>query len=214
MEITYFGHSSFRFSSRSGKVITDPFDPSVVGLKFPKTEADIITVSHEHPDHNYIAQIGNLPLIVRGPGEYEVKGIKIIGVSTYHDAVLGAERGKNTVYRIEMDGISILHCGDLGHKFEDKELEMLDGVDVVIIPVGGIYTVDAHLASEIISQLDPKIVIPMHYRSTAKGTEKPDKLAPVDDFLKEMGKTGLAPVQKLVITKDKLPAETTIVVLE
>lgn len=214
MEIIYFGRSSFRLASRSGKVITDPFDPAFTGLKFPKTEADIVTVSHEHPDHNYIAQIGGLPLVIRGPGEYEVKGIKIIGVSTYHDAVKGAEKGKNTVYRIEMDGISLLHCGDLGHKLEDKELEMLDGVDVVMIPVGGFYTVDAHLASEIISQLDPKIVIPMHYRSAIKSTEKSDKLVPVDDFLKEMGKTGLAAVPKLIVTKDKLPAEQTLVVLE
>lgn len=214
MEITRLGHSSFKFQSRQGKVVTDPFDPEMTGLKFPKVEADIVTISHLHQDHNQIQLVGGTPLIITGPGEYEAKGIKIIGVATNHDNNKGADRGRNTVYRIEMDGVSWVHCGDLGHKFDDKQLEILDGVDVLILPVGGLYTIDAKVASEVVSQIEPKIIIPMHYNYPALNQKNFSVIAPLINFLKEMGKESIVPVPKLTISKDKLPVEPTVVVME
>lgn len=214
MEITYIGHSSFKLKGKSAVVATDPYDEKMVGLKFPKIEADIVTVSHQHEDHNNIQVIEGTPVVITGPGEYEIKGVKIVGVATFHDDMKGDKRGKNTVYHIKIDGISIVHCGDLGHKLDDKKLEMLDGVDILMVPVGGFYTLSASEASELASQLDPKIIIPMHYNHTKLNQNTFGQLSAVDVFLKEMGKEGIQPVEKLVVTKEKLPAELTVVVLE
>lgn len=214
MDIIHIGHSSFKITSKNGKVVTDPFDPEVTGLKFPKTEADIVTISHQHQDHNAAGQIEGGPLVISGPGEYEIKGIKIMGVGTFHDNVNGGERGKNTVYRIDVDSISVVHLGDLGHKLSDHEIDILDGVDILMIPVGGYFTIDPHTASEIISQLDPKIIIPMHYNSILLKPENFSRLSTLDAFLKEMGKESITPLPKLNISKDKLPVEPTIIVLE
>lgn len=214
MEITYLGHASFKLRGRSAVVITDPYSPEMTGLKFPKTEADIVTVSHQHEDHNQHVLVGGAPIVVSGPGEYEIKGVKIIGVATYHDNSQGTARGRNTVYRIEIDGISIIHCGDLGHKLDEKQLEILDDASVLMVPVGGFYTIDATQACEVVSQLDPKIVIPMHYSTPDHVKELSSKLATVDQFLKEIGKEGIIPQPKLVVTKDKLPGEMSVVILE
>lgn len=214
MEITYLGHASFKIRSKNVTVITDPFNPEMVGLKFPKVEADIVTISHSHPDHNFPSEVGGTPVIISGPGEYEVKGVKIIGVATFHDNSSGSERGKNTVYRIYIDGVSIVHCGDLGHKFDDAQLEMLDGANILMIPVGGFYTIDGEEAAQIVSQVDPNIIIPMHYNRPGITQELSSKLVGVDIFLKEMGKMGLVPQPKLIVTRDKLPVEPMVVVLE
>ncbi len=214
MEITHLGHSSFKIRGKQAAVLTDPFDPQMLGIKFPKTEADVVTVSHKHADHNFISLVEGTPVIISGPGEYEVKGIKIVGVSVYHDNEKGAQRGKNTVYRIQVDGISIVHCGDLGHKFDDGQLEQLSGVNILMVPVGGFYTIDAPLALEVVSQIDPDIIIPMHYNTPTLNQTAFGKLSSVEVFLKQMGKEGLVPQPKLSITKDKLPPEPMVVVLE
>ena len=144
MEITYLGHASFRIKGKTTTVVTDPYKPDHVGLKFPKhISADIVSVSHDHPDHNAIHQIEGAAYVVNGPGEYEIKGVGVIGLSTFHDEEKGAKRGKNTIYRIEMDGLSIVHLGDLGHTLSAEEVDSLDGVDILMIPVGGVYTIDA-----------------------------------------------------------------------
>lgn len=214
MEITHLGHASFKIRGKNVILVTDPFDPDFIGIKFPKTEADVVTISHDHGDHNFKSVIPGTPIIISGPGEYEVKGAKIIGVSTYHDSQNGRERGKNTVYRILIDGVSIVHCGDLGHKFDDSQLEIVSGANILMIPVGGFYTIDASLASEVVSQIDPDIIIPMHYSASGLNKEIASKLMGVDIFLKQMGKEGIAPQPKLVVTKDKLPPEPMVVVLE
>lgn len=214
MEITHIGHSSFKLKGKAAVLITDPFDPDFVGLKFPKVEADVVTISHQHDDHSFSQGVDVSSIVIAGPGEYEVKGIKIIGVSSFHDNNKGLERGQNTIYRIEMDGISLVHLGDLGHKLDEKSLEILDGVDIAIIPVGGYYTITPQIAVEIISQLEPKIVIPMHYATSNLREDLVSKLSGVDMFLKEIGKEGIQPIPKLGITKDRLPAELTVVVLE
>ncbi len=214
MEITYLGHSAFRIKGKKTSIVTDPFDPAVTGFKIPSVQADIVTVSHEHKDHNNIKAVSGEPLVISGPGEYEVKGVRITGLRTYHDNTKGEERGYNTVYRIEIDNVAIVHLGDLGHKLSDKEIEILDGVDILMIPVGGTYTINAAEAVEVISHLEPKVIIPMHYKSAKTSPEVTSKLDELSVFLKEMGKEGIIPVPKLVMTKDKLPIEPIVVVFE
>lgn len=214
MEIQYLGHACFRLKGKNATVITDPFDPKMVGIKFPKTSADIVTISHLHKDHSYTKEIEGEELIINGPGEYEVKGIKILGISSFHDAKEGKERGKNTIYRIEVDKVSIIHLGDLGHKLTDGEVDSLGNVDILLVPVGGFYTINAAEATLVSSQIEPKIIIPMHYNRKDLNQENFGKLESVDVFLKEMGKAGVIPQPKLVITKEKLPLEATVVVLE
>src|SRR6185369_7759330 len=150
MEIVYLGHSSFKLSGKNTKLVTDPFDSSLVGLKYPKVEADIVTISHHHPDHDKSEQVSEVKKIVDGPGEYEIGGVSIIGISSFHDDKKGAERGKNTIYLIEMDGLKLLHLGDLGHLLTDKEKSEIGDIDVMFIPVGGEYTIDAKTAYELV----------------------------------------------------------------
>lgn len=214
MDITHLGHSSFKIRGKQTTVVTDPYDSKTVGVKFPATAADIVTISHEHADHNDRAGITGTVVIISGPGEYEIKGVGITGIPTFHDAQSGKERGKNTIYRIEMDGITLVHCGDLGHVLDDHQKEMLDDVDIVFVPVGGHYSLAPSAAVSVITALEPRIVIPMHYHTPQLNQEAFGMLQPVTAFLKEMGKETVVPQPKLVITKDKLPVEQTIVVLE
>jgi len=215
MDITYFGHSSFRIKGKTATVVTDPYDPVDVGLKFPKhIAADIVTVSHGHKDHAAVAQIEENPYVVRGPGEYEIKGVGIIGLSTYHDEEKGVKRGKNTIYRIEIDGVALVHLGDLGHTLSTDQVDALDGVGILMIPVGGVYTIDPATAVEVINELEPSIVIPMHYGRADLNQKEFGGLAQLSAFLKEIGKEDVAAQPKLSITRDKLPAEMQVVVLE
>lgn len=215
MDITPLGHASFKIRGKQTTVVTDPYDPDMVGLKFPKhTQADIVTVSHQHEDHNAVSQLEGSPFIISAPGEYEIKGTSVVGLSTFHDESGGKERGTNTIYRIEIDGVSIVHLGDLGHVLSASQVDDLDGVDILCIPVGGFYTIDKKAASQVISEIDPKIVIPMHYARAQLNQKKFSKLSPVSDFLKEVGKEGATPQPKLAISKDKLPSEMQVVVLE
>lgn len=215
MEITPLGHSSFKLRGKHAIVITDPFDPSMVGLKFPKhTEADIVTVSHDHHDHNAVSLIEGAPFVVKGAGEYEVKGVGIVGIGVFHDEEKGAARGKNTIYRIEIDGVSVVHLGDVGHTLSTEQVEVLDGVDVLFVPVGGTYTIDASRAAAIIHEVEPSIVIPMHYGRPEFNQKAFGELAGVAAFLKEIGKEGLAPVAKLTVVKGKIPEGMQVVVLE
>lgn len=214
MEITYLGHSSFKLRGKSVTVVTDPYDVSI-GIKFPKhTSADIVTVSHDHNDHNAANTVEGSPFVVAGPGEYEVKGVGIVGIGVFHDDAGGAKRGKNTIYRIELDGISIVHLGDLGHTLTSDQVDGLDGVDILLIPVGGVYTIDAKIAREVVGAIEPSVVIPMHYNRAGLDQKTFGTLAPVVTFLKEMGKENIAPVPKLSVTKDTLPEELQVVVLQ
>lgn len=214
MEITHVGHASFRLKGKEGAVVTDPYEPSMVGISYPKLSATIVTLSHDHNDHNCAKLIEGNPLVISGPGEYESGGIKVYGISTFHDGEKGAKRGANTVYRIEIDGVSIVHLGDLGHKLTDSQVDSLDGVDVILVPVGGVFTLDAKEAAEVVSQLEPKIIIPMHYNKKELNQKNFGELSGVDVFLKEMGKTGITSQPKLSVAAEKLPVEPTVIVLE
>lgn len=214
MEIKYFGHASFLIKGKNATVITDPFDPQMVGLKFPKTEADIVTVSHQHEDHNRADLIGGNPLVINFPGEYEKKGVKITGFPSFHDKKEGQERGKNTIFKIEIDGLSILHCGDLGHQLSDDLIEEIDGVDVLLIPVGGYFTIDEDEAIIISRKIEPSIVVPMHYNHSQLNPQVFANLSPLQNFLKKIGANDVQPLKKLSLKKEELGEEMKVVVLE
>ena len=171
MEITFLGHSSFKIKGKNATVLTDPYSFKMTNLKFPKTEADVITVSHDHEDHNQVDLVEGHPYLAKNPGEYEIKGVSLIGTSSFHDNANGAEKGKNTIFVIEIDKIRICHLGDLGHKLNETELEELDGVDILMIPVGGDATIGPNEAVQIINQIEPKIVIPMHFQEEGLNQE-------------------------------------------
>lgn len=217
MEITYLGHSSFKIKGKEATVVTDPFDhikATDVGLKFPKVEADIVTVSHNHNDHNGVSLVQGNPFIADRPGEYEIKGISIFGYPSSHETTAGVNfKVENIIYLIEADGLRICHLGDLGKKVDEAKLEEIDGVDILLIPVGGFYTIGPKEASELITAIEPSIVIPMHFKIKEMGPSF-DKILPVKDFLAEMGASQAIPAPKLIISKDKLPEERQIILLE
>lgn len=214
MEIKYIGHASFLIKGKTATVVTDPFDPQMVGLKFPSLSADIVTISHQHEDHNQSKLISGDALIITNPGEYEKKGVRVTGVSVFHDKKQGGERGKNTLYKIEVDDIAILHCGDLGHQLSDEIVEELGAIDIVMIPTGGVYTIDAKEACEVVQHIEPSIVIPMHYADARLNQEVFGKLSGVSDFIHAMGVADTQAVKKLTVKKDELTEETKVVVLE
>ena len=184
MKIRWFGHACFLFESKDGtKIVTDPFDGSV-GYKVPKIEADILTVSHDHYDHNYVEGVQGDPQIIRSEGEFEVCGIKIKGVSAFHDEVKGEKRGSIIIYVFEIDGLKICHLSDLGHLLSKAQIEEIGKVDVLLTPVGGTFTIDAEGAVAVVEQLSPKLVIPMHYKTPAVSMP----IDPVDDFTEKLAK--------------------------
>jgi len=199
MEITWLGHACFRLKGSDAVVLTDPCPPEY-GYNIGKLTANIVTVSHQHKDHNYV-EAASGARVISGPGEYEFGGVLIIGMPTFHDDTKGEERGKNTVFLIKIDDIAICHLGDLGHQLTSQQAELLGNVDVLLIPVGGVYTIDAAMAAKVVRQLEPRYVIPMHYKTPAEKA----KIEPVDRFLKEMGAGQLEPVAKLSVTRANLP---------
>ena len=187
MDIVYLGHSSFKLKGKKATVITDPFDPVYVGLKYPKNDADIVTVSHNHNDHNKADLIDNVKMVINGAGEYEIMGVSIIGIETDHDASGGEERGKNIVFILEVDGLRIAHFGDLGHKLSEKLMEQMGDIDVLMIPVGGEYTIGHKQAVDIAKEFESPYVLPMHYKMPGMNEEVFGRLSGVDEFLKELG---------------------------
>ncbi len=203
MKIKYFGHASFYLRFKKAKLITDPFDPKMVGFSFPRKEADIVTISHGHNDHNRADLVKGEPLVIDLPGEYEKKGVKIKGFLTYHDKQKGAERGENVIYKIEGDDVSLLHLGDLGHVLSDSLVEEVGEVDVLFIPVGGFYTIGPEEAVQNINKLEPKIIVPMHYNHEKLNQQVFGKLAPLERFLESIGKEAQR-VDELEISKENL----------
>jgi L-ascorbate metabolism protein UlaG (beta-lactamase superfamily) len=216
MEITYVNHSCFKIKGKNGTVVTDPFQSSI-GVSLPTISADVVTLSHGHEDHNAADKISGTarrkdPFVISEPGEYEIAGVSVFGLTSFHDDAKGEERGKNTIFTMFMEDLRICHLGDLGHELTDELVEEIGTIDALLIPVGGFYTIDAKQAVKIIQQLEPSYVIPMHYR-TAKHNATFEQVAPLDTFLKEYGMSP-APVAKLNMEKNKMPEETELVVLE
>jgi len=209
MEISWLGHSCFRIRGRQATVITDPYSPDL-GYALGKPSARIVTVSHQHPGHSYVQGIGGDPKLITGPGEYEISGILIIGVTTFHDVEKGSQRGKNTIYLMEIDEVSVCHLGDLGHMLTAEQMEGLENVDILLIPVGGVSTIGAPVAAEVMRQLEPKVVIPMHYKTEALTWE----LEPVERFLKEAGVDQVTSQSKLSFNRSSLPQSTEVFLLD
>lgn len=213
MEITYIGHSCFKIKDKTLSLVTDPYDPKSTGYNLPKLSADVVLVSHGHKDHNYVEGVSDHRLVVDQAGEYELGGIFIMGIEVFHDKSEGGERGKNIIYLIDIDGFTVLHLGDLGHELSKETLEKLSDINVLLIPVGGTYTIDAGTAAKVISSIEPGIVVPMHYQTKdLKNTE----LDGLDKFLDEMGIEGdVKKVDRLKINSSSdIPEETEIVVMQ
>ena len=209
MEIKYLGHSCFRIKGKNTMVITDPYAPEL-GFSLGKQTANIVTVSHQHSGHNYSAGVTGEPRVVSRPGEYEIGDAILIGLPSFHDSEKGLIRGKNVIFVISVDDLVICHLGDLGEPLTESKVEELGNVDILMIPVGDMSALNANNAARLVRQIEPAIVIPMHYK-LPQGTRE---LEPVERFLGEMGASAVVPQPKLVITKANLPLPTQVVVLE
>ena len=210
MKIRWLGHACFLLESQDGtKIVTDPFDGSV-GYKMPMLEADIVSVSHDHYDHNYVEGVQGDPQIIRSAGEYTIGNVKIKGVPAYHDEVKGAKRGTNIIFNFDIDGIKVCHVGDLGHLLSKSQLEEVGHVDVLLIPVGGIFTLDAEGAAAAVEQFSPKIIMPMHFRTPAVSMP----IDPVDVFLEKMGYGEQLDSDTIEITAEDIGNERRIIVLD
>jgi L-ascorbate metabolism protein UlaG (beta-lactamase superfamily) len=208
LDVTWLGHGCFRLRGRGAAVVTDPYPPSI-GLKLQRLDGDLVTVSHEHENHNY-TQVMRDAYEIRGPGEYEVAGVSVIGVPTFHDAEKGAKHGRNTVYLIEIDDVRVCHLGDLGHRLDDAEAEAISSPDVLLVPVGGNTSINAAQAAEVVRQLEPRFVVPMHYAIPGLKLQ----LDTLDRFLKEMAVTSAEPQPKLSVQASSGEYDTKVVVLE
>lgn len=209
MDITWLGHSCFRIRGREAAVVTDPCPPAS-GYSIGKPTADIVTISHDHENHSYTKAVPGDPVLLTRPGEYEIKGAFVTGIRTYHDDKQGAAHGPNVTFVIEMEDVRVCHLGDIGHTPTAEQVEEMSGVGVLLIPVGGNTTIDEATAAEVVSIIEPAIVIPMHYGTAASK----DKLASPDRFLKEMGAKDLEPQPKISVSRSSLPSETKVVLLD
>lgn len=209
MKVKWLGHASFIFTTENGiTVLTDPYVPGAydgaVRYGRIKEVVDIVTVSHEHADHNGVRDLPGSPQVVKGSGEWEFKGIKIQGISTFHDQNEGRERGTNTIFLYEMDDLQLAHLGDLGHIPDENVINALGQVEILFVPVGGVFTIDARQAAEVVKLLNPRIVIPMHFKTPKLGFN----IAGVGEFLKlaprgkELGKS------EVEVKAEGLPAGT------
>ncbi len=202
MTINWFGQSCFRIEAKEGSVLIDPFSKEI-GLKPPKIKDDIVLVTHDHYDHNSIEELPPESFLINNPGEYEKKGIAIRGISSYHDKSEGKERGLNTIYVIKAEEMTVCHLGDLGQeKLDEKQVEEIGDVDILLVPVGGKYTINSKEATEVISQIEPKVIIPMHYKTKDLKID----LDGAEKFVKELGLTP-EKVDKYKISKKLLPLE-------
>ena len=212
MEITWYGHSCFRLAERSmATVVTDPYDYHTVGYEPLKLKADIVTISYNNPAHNHLPAVKGDPHPITGPGEFEIGGVFITGVMTNGQSKHAEGELRNTLYVIEYNGITVAHLGNLNRVPSQTEVEELGPLNVALVPVGGVNSLNAAKAAEVISLLEPNIVIPMQY-STSESTLNLD---PLSKFLKEMGLAEIEKIQSLkVASAGSLPEETRVVVLD
>ena len=211
MEITWYGHSCFRLTGRGmASVVTDPFDSDVVGFEPLKLKADIVTVSHETPGHSFMSAVKGISHRITGPGEFEIGGVFITGVQTDFNGKKHVEKPRNTLYVFDYDGLNVAHLGDLREVPTQSEVEALGSVHIALVPVGGGGGLNAAKAAEVISLLEPNIVIPMHYGHSACKIQ----LDPLSKFLKEMGLATPDAAVSLKISRSALPDETKVIVLE
>ena len=217
MEITYLGHSCFKLKNKEGLVLyTDPFKSDMVGLPLVKDVADVVTISHAHEDHSALEVITgpvNRPstFVIDREGEYEIAGVQISAIKTFHDKNNGTERGKNLVMLIVMDGLHILHLGDICHKLTESQIEKVGSVDVLMVPVGGTYTLDADGAMEMVKEVQPSYVVPIHYKTNLT---KIEGLSTLENFM-EKNKLPVAgeSVHKIKLDEGSLPDDTQVLLM-
>jgi L-ascorbate metabolism protein UlaG (beta-lactamase superfamily) len=209
MEITWFGHSCFRIKGKEAVVLMDPC-PETTGYALGKVQANMVTISHAHPGHSYLDTLQEGYRAIKGPGEYEIKDTYITGIATFHDDVQGKKSGKNTVYVIEMEGVTFCHLGDLGHPLTPEVTGELGSINVLFVPVGGHSTIWAQAAADLVRNVNPGIAIPMHYKTEAEKAE----LEFPERFLKELGIKDLVSQPKFVVTRTNIPASTQVVLLD
>lgn len=215
MKIKWYGHAAFLVTSDEGiKIIIDPYEPGAFGgqLSYGKIDdqADIVLTSHDHADHNHIKGLPGNPQILKGSGPKTEKGISIKGIPTYHDPSKGSERGSNTVFTLRVDEINLCHLGDLGHLLSDREVSEIGPVDILLIPVGGVYTIDPNEATQVADQVKPKVLIPMHFKTAKCGFP----IAPVEDFLKGKSNVKRSGVSEMRFDQASLPLQREVIVLE
>ena len=212
MKLKWLGHSCFLITSETGlRIITDPYD-TVQGVNYEpvKETAEIVTTSHDHFDHNAVSSVAGKPELIKNMGDKNVKGVQFKGIATYHDEAGGKQRGTNTIFCFSVDGVKICHLGDLGHSLSSEQIKEIGDVDLLLIPVGGYFTIDAKVATQICDKLKPKAIVPMHYK-----TAKLDfPVSGVDDFMK--GKSNVKRLDKseIELKADTLPSESEILVLK
>ena len=214
MKLKWFGHSSFGLTSKSGKtVLTDPYESGgyngAIGYKPISINADTVTISHNHPDHNYTKTLSGNPIIIDKKGNYEIADIKITGITAFHDCRQGKERGNNIIFIYEINNLRIAHYGDLGHMLPDKETTSLGRIDIILIPVGGHFTIDASQATDIIEKIKPRIVFPMHYKTAVLDFP----ISGVDEFLKGKNNIKRVLTSEVSIATETLPSKTEIWIL-
>jgi L-ascorbate metabolism protein UlaG (beta-lactamase superfamily) len=209
MKIKWLGHSCFLLTSSDGvRLVTDPFNEQV-GYKVPAVEADIVTTSHDHYDHNYVQALkGNFKHINK-PGRYSERGVGIVGIPTFHDEAKGSKRGQNIIFKFSIDGINVCHCGDLGHVLTAEQAKELGPVDVLLVPVGGFYTIDHNEAAAVIKTLQPAVIIPMHFKTAVMDFP----IAGVDKFLDRMGGGKETGKQEIELTRENIGIFAGVVVL-
>ncbi len=211
MEITWYGHSCFRLTERSmATVVTDPFDNKSIGYSALKLKADIVTVSHDAPGHNNTEAVKGTSHVITGPGEFEIGGVFITGVQTDGAAKKTKDRVRNTLYVFDYDGLTVAHLGDLNQVPSQTEIEALGTVNVALVPVGGGGGLNAAKAAEVISLLEPNIVVPMHYATN----DAKVSLDSLNKFLKEMGLGKQEPQAVLKVLRSSLPDDTHVVVMD
>ncbi len=210
MNIIWYGQSCFKITSQGSKkskqwttLLIDPFGDGI-GLKMPKVDTDVLLITHDHKDHNNKECVKKDAFVIDGPGEYEIRDIFIRGIHSFHDEERGKERGTNTIYTIIAEDMSICHMGDFGEKeLSGKQLEEIGEVDILFVPIGGVYTVDSKGAAKIISQIEPRVVIPMHYKIPGLSVD----IEELDSFLKAVGEKGAKQEEKLSLQKKDLPLD-------
>ncbi len=208
MKINYIGHSCFLFREKSGvSLLTDPFGD--IGLPFPHVKADIVTVSHGHYDHSNVGALGGKPAVFREKGKYLCNGVKLEAVECFHDDANGAKRGKNLIFSFEMDGVRVCHMGDLGQKYDEEILKKVGHTDVLLIPVGGNYTINGDEAAWYVKALSPAVVIPMHYRVKGLTVDIEDEKR----FLRAMGGSFCTEYEP-ELAKETLPDTQKIIMME
>ena len=210
MKIKWLGHSCFLITTANNiRILTDPFDETV-GYPLPNVEADIVTTSHDHFDHNFVEAVRGDFVHISSSGVFHERGVEILGVSTFHDKENGNKRGANIVYKITADGLNVCHLGDLGHVLTDGQLGEIGDVDILLVPVGGTYTIDYEEAARVTALINPKITIPMHFKTpvidfTIEGVEK---------FLAAVGGGESAGSSELDITPENKPHQSKVIVLD